>query len=138
MILIIDDEKARMQINQQYLEKLGYKVLLFDSIKEAREFVKLKYNIIDAIILDMMMPTDGIYSKEETDVGLLTGSVFYRSFRKENGNEKLVIIYTALNRPELLAQLNKEKNCIVLKKNQSIFEVVKELKKNNVFPQQTI
>ena len=55
-ILFVDDEESMVNLNQQRLEKLGYKVIPKTDPLEALEFFRTKPDQIDLIITDMTMP----------------------------------------------------------------------------------
>jgi PAS domain S-box-containing protein len=58
-VLLVDDEEMILDVGSQLLEKLGYKVLVAGSGKEAIEFYKANKDKIDMVILDMIMPEMG-------------------------------------------------------------------------------
>jgi len=58
-ILLVDDEDMIIDIGQEILKALGYKVLLARSGKEAIELYKSNKDKIDMVILDMIMPDMG-------------------------------------------------------------------------------
>ena len=55
-VLFVDDEDLIIDIGQEILKTLGYKVLLARGGKEATEVYKKNQDEIDMIILDMIMP----------------------------------------------------------------------------------
>jgi len=55
-ILFVDDEKAILDVGQQLLERLGYKVTARASSIEALETFRAKPDAFDLIITDMTMP----------------------------------------------------------------------------------
>jgi len=58
-ILLVDDEDMIINVGQEILIKLGYKVLIARSGKEALEVYKENQDKIDMIILDIIMPDMG-------------------------------------------------------------------------------
>ena len=56
VILLVDDEKMIIEVGQQMLEKLGYRVIAARSGQQALNVVKEKRANIDLVILDMIMP----------------------------------------------------------------------------------
>jgi len=58
-ILLVDDEDMIIDVGQEILKALGYKVLLARSGKEAIELYKANKDKIDMVILDMIMPDMG-------------------------------------------------------------------------------
>jgi PAS domain S-box-containing protein len=55
-ILLIDDEEMIISVGQELLTELGYKVLIARSGLEAIEIYRQKYQDIDLVIMDMIMP----------------------------------------------------------------------------------
>jgi PAS domain S-box-containing protein len=55
-ILFVDDEESMVKLNQQRLEKLGYRVIGKTDPSEALEFFRTNPDQIDLIITDMTMP----------------------------------------------------------------------------------
>ncbi|HUU41651.1 MAG TPA: PAS domain S-box protein [Desulfatiglandales bacterium] len=58
-ILLVDDEAIVLDVGCKMLEKLGYKVLVAGSGKEAVEIYEKQKDNIDLVILDMVMPKMG-------------------------------------------------------------------------------
>ncbi|MCP3872953.1 MAG: response regulator, partial [Desulfobacteraceae bacterium] len=55
-ILLVDDEKAIIEMEQQMLERLGYQVTAKTDSTEALKMIKADPNNFDLIITDMTMP----------------------------------------------------------------------------------
>ena len=55
-ILLVDDEKVIIDVCQPMLEKLGYRILVAMSGKEALEIYEADKGRIDLVILDLIMP----------------------------------------------------------------------------------
>jgi len=55
-ILLVDDEKVIIDVCRPMLEKLGYRILVAMSGKEAIEIYKADIGRIDLVILDLIMP----------------------------------------------------------------------------------
>ena len=58
-ILLVDDEDMVMEVEKELLETLGYEVLTAGDGKEAVEIYKKKWDNIDLVIMDMVMPNMG-------------------------------------------------------------------------------
>jgi len=56
MILLVDDENLILEVGKKILDKLGYKVIVAKSGREAIEIYKAEQQNIDMVILDMIMP----------------------------------------------------------------------------------
>jgi len=66
MILLVDDEEVIVNVGEQMLDRLGYKVIIAKGGKEAIELYIKNQEKIDMVILDMIMPdVDGkmVYEK---------------------------------------------------------------------------
>ncbi len=55
-ILLVDDEDLIIEVGAQMLEKMGYKVLVAKSGKEALDVARANKDSIDLVVLDMIMP----------------------------------------------------------------------------------
>ncbi len=58
-ILLVDDEDMVLDVGEQMLKALGYKVFLARSGKEAIELYKANKDMVDLVLLDMVMPEMG-------------------------------------------------------------------------------
>ncbi len=58
-VLIVDDEDMILDVGEEMLKEMGYKVLLARSGKEAVELYRKYKHEIDLVILDMIMPNMG-------------------------------------------------------------------------------
>ena len=58
-ILLVDDEEMIIEVGQEILQEMGYKVFLARTGREAVEVYKDNRQEIDMVILDMIMPDMG-------------------------------------------------------------------------------
>ncbi|MBU3980999.1 MAG: response regulator [Proteobacteria bacterium] len=58
-IFLVDDEKVILEVNQELLEAMGYRVIIAGGGKEAVEVFSKNRDEIDMVLLDMIMPTMG-------------------------------------------------------------------------------
>ena len=58
-VLLVDDEDTVIEVAEQMLSKLGYKVLLARGGREALELYKKNQDKINMVLLDMIMPDMG-------------------------------------------------------------------------------
>ena len=77
-ILLIDDEQMVMEVNQELLESMGYKVYVAGSGQEGIAVYMEKKDKIDLVILDMIMPG-------------ISGSETFDRLRKINPNIKVLL-----------------------------------------------
>jgi len=58
-VLLVDDEEMIVDVGKQLLEKMGYRVFIVRSGKEAIDIYREKKDQVDIVILDMIMPGIG-------------------------------------------------------------------------------
>jgi CheY-like chemotaxis protein len=58
-VLLVDDEDIILEVEKELLETLGYVVLTARDGKEAVEIYKKKWDKIDLVLMDMVMPNMG-------------------------------------------------------------------------------
>ena len=58
-VLLVDDEDMILDVGQELLKTLGYKVLIASGGREALEIYEKNKEKIDIVILDMIMPVMG-------------------------------------------------------------------------------
>ena len=58
-VLLVDDEDIVIEVGEQMLSKLGYRVLLARGGREALELYKKNQDKINIVLLDMIMPDMG-------------------------------------------------------------------------------
>lgn len=58
-VLLVDDEEMILEVEKKLLETLGYEVLTAKNGKESVEIYKEKWDHIDLVIMDMVMPSMG-------------------------------------------------------------------------------
>ena len=81
-ILFIDDDMRRMQWRIKYLELEGYEIVKAETVGEALEKAKLLKSEIGLVILDIMMPGNGIFKKEETQGYTRTGRLILNRIKE--------------------------------------------------------
>jgi two-component system cell cycle sensor histidine kinase/response regulator CckA len=59
IVLLVDDEEAILQVAQELLEAMGYRVLLARNGREAVEAYRKNQDDIDIVLLDIVMPNMG-------------------------------------------------------------------------------
>jgi CheY-like chemotaxis protein len=58
-VLLVDDEEVILEVGQELLETMGYRVLLARNGKEAVEVYEMNRDNIDIVVMDMVMPKMG-------------------------------------------------------------------------------
>jgi two-component system, cell cycle sensor histidine kinase and response regulator CckA len=73
-ILLVDDEESVRTVGARILERLGYKVVLADTGRQALSIVQQRHEPIDLVVLDMIMPglsgRETFYRLKEIDPGI--------------------------------------------------------------------
>lgn len=95
-ILVVDDEKAILEITSSVLEEFGYVVIMAENGKEALEIVDSEPGRFDAAIVDMMMPimngTEVVKALKEKlpDLRIITVSGYQKEHELITVEENLV------------------------------------------------
>jgi len=77
-VLVVDDEEMILEVGEEMLGAMGYKVLLAKGGREAVEIYKANKNDVDLVILDMIMPD-------------MAGSEVYDTMKEINPNIKVLL-----------------------------------------------
>ena len=112
MILFIDDEKRYVKNYVEELVEIGFEVNYINNVGNALEFIKSEESKkIEAIVLDVMMPSNGFFPDDEVEIGIQ----FYERFREFFPKTK-VFILTNVSREDVREFFEKEKHCFFNRK----------------------
>lgn len=107
MILFIDDEKRYIKNYIEELESIGFEVNYINNVGDALEFIKSEESKkIEAIVLDVMMPSNGFFADGEVEIGIQ----FYNECRNCFQYAK-VFILTNVSREDVREFFEKQKDC---------------------------
>jgi len=113
MILFIDDEKRYVKNYIEELEEgkegeeVGFEVNYINNVGNALEFIKSEESKkIEAIVLDIMMPSNGFFADDEVEIGIQ----FYNECRKHFPDTK-VFVLTNVSREDVREFFEKQKDC---------------------------
>lgn len=89
-IIFIDDEQEQIEVYKEDLDiaarekgNILLRILMFDNLQKAYQYIKENFNNIDIIILDIMMPGgDEFHEKDEDPMGLKSGIYFYQEVKR--------------------------------------------------------
>ena len=97
-ILFADDEAVIRNLGKQFLEKLGYRIVLAEDSEEAVKLYKENRKDVDALVLDMTMPK-------------LSGRQMMYQIFDLNPKAKIIITsgYTSEGTPEELLRMGAKK-----------------------------
>lgn len=110
MILIVDDERRYTLPYYEHLKLSGYRVEFRKDVVAAFHFLQEHLERIDVLVLDIMMPSGSMFTREETDNGLHTGVCFYDRVRKI-APRLPVIFLTNLSNEKLEERFQAEPYC---------------------------
>jgi len=107
-VLLIDDETRRMRATLDMLRADKYSAEQIASPAAALKRLQDNPKLCRVIILDIMMPADGIFAEMNTDFGLRTGIFLLEKLREINGFDIPIIVLTANSdfRTELQQRVN--------------------------------
>jgi CheY-like chemotaxis protein len=116
MILFVDDERRRMSSYAEELEfSLDREVHFKTDVDSALEYLHEIGKGIELIILDVMMPPGHAFSEEKSEYGLKTGVLLYRKIRV-NYVDVPIVIFTNASDEALGQEIQRDKKCILLQK----------------------
>ncbi len=89
-LLLVDDDTIRMDPIVAFLEETNFNVFPANSPTEAWEFLESEENNFKIIVLDLIIPTRGAYSKKQCPSAEKCGETFLLDLRdKEFKNEAI-------------------------------------------------
>lgn len=117
-ILFIDDEAGYMDPFVVEMEVAGMDVTYCRSVSEALERIRETPFEYDCVVLDIMMPDEGL---SDADEGMRTGLVLYDRIRAHGGAEVPVVVHSNLETPDIVRRFrNDEPRCSYLAKRSTL------------------
>jgi CheY-like chemotaxis protein len=114
MILVIDDNPKRVQMDVEELEHRAFEVMLVDNVDEAIARLRESIAGIEAVVCDIMMPP-GTLGGDRTRDGLRSGLSIVNTIRQLS--EKLpIIVFTNVAKEDLGSNLLSGKHIAYLYK----------------------
>ena len=101
-ILVVDDEELALDVAATLLQKIGYNTLIAYNSTEACQVFKDKYEQIDLVILDMIMPDEN-------------GATTYSRLKKIDPDVKVLISTGYLKDGNVEKILNDSQNGLIMK-----------------------
>jgi CheY-like chemotaxis protein len=101
-ILVVDDEELVLDVAATLLQKIGYNTLIAYNSKEACQVFKDKYEQIDLVILDMIMPDEN-------------GATTYKCLKSINPDVKVLISTGYFKDSKVEEILNDSQNQLIMK-----------------------
>jgi DNA-binding response OmpR family regulator len=95
-VLLVEDDIDYTWGIEQRLKMNKYEVIRVTTAKQAWD--KLKSEHFDRVIIDIMMPSDGLFTYNETDQDLKTGILLCKKIREEYDKKIKLVAFT--NRQE--------------------------------------
>lgn len=93
-ILYIDDEADSEKFESKFalMREEGIEVTIAINVDEVLPLLRKLYRELDLIILDIIMPYENYYTKEETNGGSCTGLSILKDIRKEFKDIPIIIV----------------------------------------------
>jgi len=130
MILLVDDERRRMDSYVQELGLAGYDVQFESDVDNALKFFRDNEAQIELLILDVMMPAGSNFSDAGTEHGLMTGIAFYQKISDEHNPNVLTIIFTNVSEESLTKDITSKSTVFFCKKDDLLpFELEEKVRK---------
>jgi len=101
-ILVVDDEELVLDVEVTLLQRIGYNTLMACNSREACQVFKDKYEQIDLVILDMIMPDEN-------------GATTYKRLKKINPDVKVLISTGYVKDGNVEEILNDSQNALITK-----------------------
>lgn len=95
MILFIDDEPRIVEPYIEAISEKGFEVRVLTSVTEVDAFLEAREHIPKCIILDIMFPGEGDFSRTLTSDGLTTGMPLFASLRSYFPDVPVIIFTNA-------------------------------------------
>lgn len=90
-ILLVDDDVEHTFGIEQRLKIDGFNVERATNAKQAWEMLQSRREKYHGVIIDIMLPSDGLFSYDETDQDLKTGILLCEKIKQELGNDLKII-----------------------------------------------
>jgi CheY-like chemotaxis protein len=90
-ILLVDDDVEHTFGIEQRLKMDGFNVERATNAKQAWEMLQSRRKKYYGVIIDIMMPADGLFAYDKTDQDLKTGILLCEKIKKELGNDLKII-----------------------------------------------
>jgi len=101
-ILVVDDEELVLDVEVTLLQRIGYNTLMACNSREACQVFKDKYEQIDLVILDMIMPDEN-------------GATTYKRLKRINPDVKVLISTGYVKNGNVEEILNDSQNGLIMK-----------------------
>lgn len=116
MIIFVDDEPEKITGYTQAFELSGFKVNLISSIDDAYAILEDTPKEVDAIILDVMMPSGIGLEPSDTKDGLETGIRFLEWLKKFHEGIPVIVLTNTINAKKKFNITHK--NCLIYEKKE--------------------
>ena len=90
-ILLVDDDVEHTFGIEQRLKMDGFNIERATNAKQAWEMLQSRRKKYHGVIIDIMLPSDGLFTYDETDQDLKTGIRLCEKIKKELGNNLKII-----------------------------------------------
>lgn len=114
LIIMVDDDHIILNMYAAVMRRF-FEVKVFASVVEALAYTHQNAEEICAVIVDIMMPYEGVFTRTDTDDGLETGICLYNQLR-ETFDAIPIIILTQVSTEKVEARITPSENVRILEK----------------------
>ncbi len=107
-ILYIEDTEEMNEVITEILKDSGFDVISCRTPRIALKSAEENKNVVNIILLDIMMPSQQLFSLEESQNDLLTGILLINRLNETFGKELPIVVKTAFNDKDVLYNLEKK------------------------------
>lgn len=93
-VVCVDDEKKNIEEYLSELAGLDPELIYFASIRECLAWLADHAEDVVGVVLDVMLPPDGVYDLAATHDGLIAGLFLYQDVRAQVGSKVPVFLLT--------------------------------------------
>ena len=130
-ILLVDDDVEHTFGIEQRLKMDGFNVERATNAKQAWEMLQSRRKKYYGVIIDIMMPADGLFAYDETDQDLKTGILLCEKIKKELRNDLKIIGLTNHRDEKIKKQFIQAGGNMCCEKVQGIADIISQhLSKN--------
>lgn len=128
MIMLVDDERRRVDSYLAELEFSGYSVHLESDVDSAWSFFLNNIDDVELLILDVAMPHGSTFTDGETERGFRTGVKLYQKVRERSPAHRVMMLTNFAR--ELSDSMMQDSKCWLFSKGDLLpFELVEEVKR---------
>jgi len=134
MILWVDDDlQITLKPFMDEVREDGYELFMVQNPDEMWKILETRRTEIDAIIMDIMLPTGNTVDSAEARMGVITGLLILKKLKQNDDYSSIpVIIFTILSDQEVMEWAKKNNITYLQKQVTSPLELLSQVNKLNI------